>query len=132
MCQELQDDMAPGKIVDLSQRRVRNTSQTLEGYPMHAFLITGSNQGIEAIEISSRADIVKLVGHDTIISDELDDTNAVFFDEDCFIRGASGRFQVDTLAPIAGKAVVTGYLEGEQLTNASLGLEELSARIKFL
>jgi len=99
---------------------------------MHAFLITGSNQGIEAIEISSRADIAGLVGQDTIVSDELDDTNAVFFDEDCFIRGTSGRFQIDTLAPIAGKAVVVGYLDGEQLTNASLGLEELKTRTKFL
>ena len=99
---------------------------------MHAFLIEGNSQAIKAIEISSRADIAKLIGQDTIISDEMDDSNAVHFDEDCFIRGTSGRFQIDKLAPIAGKAVVAGYLAGEQLTNASLSLDELTARIKFL
>jgi hypothetical protein len=104
----------------------------LKESPMHAFLIEGKKQAIEAIEISSRADIAKLVGQDTIISDEMDDSNAVYFDEDCFIRGTSGRFQIDKLAPVAGKAVVTGYLAGEQLTNASISLEELTARIKFL
>ena len=99
---------------------------------MHALLIEGDEQAIEAVEISSRADIIKLVGQDTIISDEMDSNNAVYFDEDCFIRGTSGRFQIDNLAPIAGKAVVIGYLEGEQMTNASISIEELSARTKFL
>ena len=99
---------------------------------MQAFMIDGSNQSIESIEISSRKDIVKLVGQDTIISDEIDDANAVHFDEDCFIRGTSGRFQIDKLAPIAGKAVVIGSLEDDQLTNVSLGLDELKARTKFL
>ena len=99
---------------------------------MHAFFIEGDKQTIEAIEISSRADIVKLIGQDTIISDQLDDSNAVYFDEDCFIRGTSGRFQIDTLAPIAGKAIVAGYLAGEQLTNANIGLEALTGRTKFL
>ncbi|MEP5766004.1 MAG: hypothetical protein ABJ308_15515 [Halieaceae bacterium] len=99
---------------------------------MHAFFIDGKKQEIEAIEISSRVDIVKLVGQDTIISDQINDTDAVYFDEDCFIRGASGRFQIDKLAPISGKAVVIGYLEGEQLTNAHLSLEELQAKTQFL
>ena len=99
---------------------------------MHALLIDGSKQAIEAVEISSKADIAKLVGQDTIISDEMDASNAVYFDEDCFIRGTSGRFQIDKLAPIAGKAIVIGYLEGEQLTNADVSIEELKARTKFL
>jgi hypothetical protein len=99
---------------------------------MHAFMIDGNDQSIESVEISSRADIVRLVGQDTIISDEIDDGNAVHFDEDCFIRGTSGRFQIDKLAPIAGKAVVIGSLEGDQMTNVSLDLEELKARTKFL
>jgi len=99
---------------------------------MHALLIDGSKQAIEAVEISSKADIAKLVGQDTIISDEIDASNAVYFDEDCFIRGTSGRFQIDKLAPIAGKAIVIGYLEGEQLTNADVSIEELKARTKFL
>ena len=99
---------------------------------MHAFMIDGNDQSIESVEISSRADIVRLVGQDTIISDEIDDGNAVHFDEDFFIRGTSGRFQIDKLAPIAGKAVVIGSLEGDQMTNVSLDLEELKARTKFL
>jgi len=99
---------------------------------MHALLIDGSKQAIEAVEISSKADIAKLVGQDTIISDEIDASNAVYFDEDCFIRGTSGRFQIDKLAPIAGKAIVVGYLKGEQLTNADVSIDELKARTKFL
>jgi len=99
---------------------------------MHAYLIDGSAQEIEPIEISSKTDISQLVGQDTIIADAIDDDNAVHFDEDCFIRGTSGRFQVDTLAPIAGKAVVIGSLDGAQMTNASLTLEALQARVKFL
>ncbi len=99
---------------------------------MHALLIDGSKQAIEAVEISSKADIAKLVGQDTIISDEIDASNAVYFDEDCVIRGTSGRFQIDKLAPIAGKAIVVGYLEGEQLTNADVSIDELKARTKFL
>ena len=99
---------------------------------MHAFMIDGKNRSIEPVEISSGADIVRLVGQDTIISDEIDASNAVHFDEDCFIRGTSGRFQIDTLAPIAGRAVVIGSLDGNQLTNVSLGIEELQARTKFL
>ena len=99
---------------------------------MQALLIDGSKQAIEAVEVSSRADIVKLVGQDTIISDEIDADNAVYFDEDCFIRGTSGRFQIDNLAPIAGKAIVVGYLEGERLANADVSIEELTARTRFL
>lgn len=99
---------------------------------MHALLIEGNKQAIEAVEISSLADIVRLIGQDTIICDEMDASNAVYFDEDCFIRGTSGRFQIDNLAPIAGKAIVVGYLEGERLTNADVSIEELKARTKFL
>ena len=43
---------------------------------MHAFMIDGNDQSIESVEISSRADIVRLVGQDTNISDEIDDGNA--------------------------------------------------------
>ena len=96
---------------------------------MHAFLIDGVKQKLELVEISSKKDIVKLVGQDTIIFDEIDEADAVYFDEDCFIRGSSSRFQIDSLAPIAGKAVVIGYLDGEQLTNVTCALEDLLPRV---
>ena len=99
---------------------------------MHAFLIDGVKQNLELVEISSKKDIVKLVGQDTIIFDEIDKADAVYFDEDCFIRGSSGRFQIDSLAPIAGRAVVIGYLDGEQLTNVNCAIEDLLPRFKFL
>jgi len=99
---------------------------------MHAFLIDGVKQNLELVEISSKKDIVKLVGQDTIIFDEIDSADAVYFDEDCFIRGSSGRFQIDSLAPIAGKAVVIGFLDGEQLTNVTCALEDFLPRVKFL
>ena len=99
---------------------------------MHAYLIDGATQTLESVEISSKKDIVKMVGQDTIIFDEIDQSDAVYFDEDCFIRGGTGRFQIDSLAPIAGKAVVIGYLDGEQITNVTGDHDGLLARIKFL
>ncbi|MEP1472343.1 MAG: hypothetical protein ABJK20_13015 [Halieaceae bacterium] len=99
---------------------------------MHAYLIDGVKQTLESVEISSKKDIVKLVGQDTIIFDEIDESDAVYFDEDCFIRGTSGRFQIDSLAPIAGKAVVIGFLDGEQITNVTGEHDGVLARIKFL
>ena len=39
---------------------------------MHAYLIDGATQTLESVEISSKKDIVKMVGQDTIIFDEID------------------------------------------------------------
>ena len=99
---------------------------------MDAFLIDGESQGIEPVDVACLADIAKLLGQDTVISDEIDARDAVYFDEDCFIRGTSGRFRVDNLAPIACRAIVVGNARGEQLGNVSLSLDDLKGRVAFL
>ena len=99
---------------------------------MRGFLIDGASQTIEAIDLESGDDIAALVGYDSVISDEIDAGNAVHFDEDCFIRGTPGRFRIDNLAPIAGKAVITGKGEGDQSADSSLDLEQLKARVVFV
>lgn len=99
---------------------------------MRGFLIDGESQTIQAIDLESAADIATLVGYESIISDDIDDSNAVHFDEDCFIRATPGRFRIDSLAPIAGKAVITGKGEDGQFADSSLDLEQLKARVVFI
>lgn len=99
---------------------------------MRGFLLDGASQTIEAIDLECGDDIAALVGYESIISDEIDDGNAVHFDEDCFIRGTPGRFRIDSLAPIAGKAVITGKGEDGQFADSSLDLEQLKARVVFI
>ncbi len=99
---------------------------------MKAIVIDGKAQTIEPTEVGRESDIHTLIGQDSIIHDEIDEANAVFFDEDCFIRGTAGRFQIDALAPISGKAVVVGRTADGALHETSIELEALIERTKFL
>ena len=99
---------------------------------MKAIIIDGKAQTLEETEVGREEDIRALVGQDSVIHDEIDEANAVFFDEDCFIRGTEGRFQIDALAPIAGKAVVVGRTADGALHETSLEIAALSERTKFL
>lgn len=78
-------------------------------------------------------EIAALIGYETIESDPVGNgDNLLFFDEECFIRGSSGRFKVDKLIPVAGKGVVVGIAaDGVTLTDVSLGLDELGGRTVF-
>ena len=98
-----------------------------------AFLISPEGQSIEPIELSGENDIKKLIGFETIESDAVGNTgDRLFFDEECFIRGASGRFQIDKLIPVAGKGVVVGVAaDGTMLTDASIDIDELHSRTRF-
>ena len=60
---------------------------------MKAFVIDGKAQTVEPAEVGREDDMHTLIGQDSIIHDDIDDANAVFFDEDCFIRGTQGRFK---------------------------------------
>ena len=98
-----------------------------------AFLISPEDKSIEPVELRDVADIATLVGYETIESDEIGDgADRLFFDEECFIRGASGRFQVDRLIPVAGKGVIVGVADdGVTLCDASVSRDELLARTRF-
>jgi hypothetical protein len=98
-----------------------------------AILISPEDQSIEAIELSDDSDISALIGFETIESDAVGDAgDRLYFDEECFIRGTSGRFQIDTLIPVAGKGVVVGTTEdGKKLTDVTIGIDELRSRTSF-
>jgi len=99
---------------------------------MRVIVINGECKSLEVAEIDGQSDIVRLIGHDCVISDEIDDKDAVYFDEECFIRGSTGKFQIDKLAPISGTAVVAGVAVGGQPTAVTASAELLKERIKFL
>ena len=97
---------------------------------MKAFLINPESQTIEPIEIQDQNDIQAKIGYDTVISDELGDDQHIFFDEECFLRQAKGRFQIDKLVPISGKAVIMG-LSGDALSDVAIDESALAARVSF-
>lgn len=101
---------------------------------MKAILISGEKRSIEAIDIDSREAIANLIGFDTIESDAVGtDGDRLYFDEECFVRGSGGRFQVDNLIPISGKAVIVGTTgDGTVLGDLGMDLESLRGRIKYL
>jgi hypothetical protein len=97
---------------------------------MKGWLIDGQAKSIEAVDIASPADIAPLVGFDSVITDDVGACDRVYFDEDCFIRGTEGRFRIDSLPPIAGRAVVLGSRDGEAV-DCSLDQADLERRISF-
>lgn len=98
-----------------------------------AFLISPEDKSIEAIDLSDVREVAALVGYETIESDDIDDGgDRLFFDEECFIRGSSGRFQIDKLIPVAGKGIVVGVAaDGLTLCDVSVGRDELLRRTRF-
>ena len=75
--------------------------------------------------------IRQLIGFETIDSDEIDaNGDRLFFDEKCFIRQTPGvgRFQLDSLAPVAGVGVVVGAGD----SSPQMSLQVLQGRVNFL
>ena len=101
---------------------------------MKALLVKPDSQSIEAIDISSHADLAKLIGYDTIESDAVGTTgDRLYFDEECFLRGTSGRFQIDSIIPVSGRAVIVGTTgDGGTLRDATTSIDDLRTRIKYL
>ncbi len=99
---------------------------------MRALLIQPDSRSIEVIDVQSHEDIARRVGYDTLESDAVGDAgDRLFFDEACFLRGSGGRFQVDTLIPVASVAVIVGQ-DGDRLCDATIDPDALRQRIKFL
>jgi hypothetical protein len=103
---------------------------------MKAFLIDPAAQQIEAVEFDgSRESIARLIGFDTIDSDEIGSTgDRLFFDEECFLRAdpKAGRFQLDRLAPVSGRGLVTGREDaGSIVGDPSIVVDALRDRIRF-
>jgi hypothetical protein len=104
---------------------------------MRAYLIDPITQSItEETIVASESDIARLIGYDSIDSDEIDDNgDRLFFDESCFIRHGAEmpRFKVDNLAPVAGKGVIAGGAPGGKgLSDAAISVDDLRSRVSFL
>ena len=104
---------------------------------MKAYLIDANRQTVTAVDIADGLNgIRRLIGYDSVDSEEIDASgDRLFFDEGCFLRDQTGkgRFKLDNLAPVAGKAVVAGSSDdGATLREAAAGLDALKARITWL
>jgi hypothetical protein len=101
---------------------------------MKALLINPETRSIEAIDVGSQAELASLIGYDTIESDAVGTAgDRLFFDEECFLRGTTGRFQIDTLVPVSGRAVIVGTTDdGVTLRDVATDIEDLLSRIKYL
>jgi hypothetical protein len=99
-----------------------------------ALLINPENRSLEPIDIQGREDIAKLIGYDTIESDAVGTAgDRLYFDEECFLRGTKGRFQVDSVIPVSGKAVLVGTADdGRTLRDVATDVDSLRSRIKYL
>jgi hypothetical protein len=101
---------------------------------MKAILINPENRSIDPIDITGRDDLVRLIGFDTLESDAVGtEGDRLYFDEECFLRGTTGRFQIDTIIPVSGKGVIVGTAgDGHTLRDAMTDIEALRSRIKYL
>lgn len=100
---------------------------------MKAILISPEDQELRSIEVDGLDQLKALIGYETLESDAVGDAgDRLYFDEECFIRGSSGRFQIDSVVPVAGKAVLVGSGPDDgTLSDVQTTMEELRGRIKF-
>ncbi|MBW8371032.1 MAG: hypothetical protein K0M66_08665 [Thiobacillus sp.] len=103
---------------------------------MKAYLIDANSRTVRPVDLAGLPDIRRLIGYDSIDSDEVDASgDRLFFDESCFLRDQTGkgRFKLDNLVPVADKAVVAGSSdEGATLRDAVTKLAALQQRIVWL
>jgi len=96
-------------------------------------LIDAENRQIQEVDVDTRDDIVRLVGFETLESDALGDQgDQLYFDEECFLRQSTGRFQLDTLVPVAGRGVVIGVADDGTYRDAMVSEQDLAQRTKYL
>jgi len=101
---------------------------------MKALLIDPEQQTIEEVDVGGRGDIARLIGYETLESDEIGpDGDRLFFDEECFLRGTTGRFQIDSVIPVSGKGLVVGSADdGASLKDVTSDPASLRTRMKYL
>ena len=100
---------------------------------MQAILIDPVSETLTEIELEDQDKITSVIGFESIIADEITgSTDLLHFDENCFIRGTAGRFQLDALPPVAGKAIVLGVNASGAAASPELTIETLIQRIKFI
>lgn len=100
---------------------------------MKALLINPATQTLEQIEVGNYEEIAGLIGFDTVIADEIGSNgDKLYFDEECFLRGHEGRFQIDTLVPVSGLAIILGTNDDGSIADIRSDIGEIRSRIKYL
>jgi hypothetical protein len=103
---------------------------------MKAYLIDANTKTVSEADITGLDDVKKLIGYDSVDSDEIDASgDRLFFDESCFLRDQTGkgRFKLDNLAPVADKGVVAGSSgDAANLKDATVTLAAVQQRITWL
>ena len=101
---------------------------------MKALLINPEAKSIDMIDVTGQDDIVNLIGFDTVTSDEIGpEGDRLYFDEECFLRGTKGRFQIDTVIPVSGIGVIVGSPDdGKTLQDVTTDVDGIRSRIKYL
>ena len=101
---------------------------------MKAIVISPATQSIETVDVATLDDIRAVVGYDTLESDAIGTQgDRLYFDEECFLRGTSGRFQIDSVIPVAGKGVIVGTADGgATLRDVVTDVDDLRRRIRYL
>jgi len=101
---------------------------------MKAIVISPATQSIETVDLATLDDIRAVVGYDTLESDAIGTQgDRLYFDEECFLRGTSGRFQIDSVIPVAGKGVIVGTTDGGiTLCDVVTDVDDLRRRIRYL
>lgn len=103
---------------------------------MKAYLIDANQKTVTAVDIAGLDDVKKLIGYDSVDSDEIDASgDRLFFDESCFLRDQTGkgRFKLDNLAPVADKGVVAGSIgDAANLKDAAVTLAAVQQHITWL
>ena len=101
---------------------------------MKAFALDSEHRAIEPIDITDHADLARLIGYDTIEPNAVGSADdQLFFDEECFLCGTKGRFQIDSAIPVPGKAELVGAAdEGKPLRNVITDVDSRCSRIGYL
>lgn len=103
---------------------------------IQVLLINPNTKTVSYVDIADTKEALQeLIGFTSIDSDEIDDNgDRLFFDEDCFIRqqANTGRFKIDSLAPVAGIGVIVNNKDGKTYQSAAVDLEALVKRVSFL
>lgn len=108
---------------------IRQATSEIEN--VKAIVIDPQQQTFETVDIAGVEDIVRIVGFDTLESDAIGDAgDRLYFDEECFLRRTEGRFQIDSVIPVAGKGVVIGS-DGDTLRDVAVSIDDLRTRTRF-
>ncbi len=100
---------------------------------MKALIINPADRSFELADIADKEQINNLIGFDTVIADDIDASgDQLYFDEECFLRGTEGRFKLDNLVPVSGRAVVIGSGADGALADMASDVETLKSRVEFI